>query len=274
MAAIVLKFTFEDDIRRVSLDQPMSLTKIRSTISSILSIPSFHLKYKDNEGEKITISCERDLQEVVASVTQSGGVLRLSVLRDVQHDQIISPEVISTFPAPAVPSLSCGKLRIGSGSHHRTHKCHPHHHRARKCQPQDQENVSDAPVARREKGVHCKVHNRARMPKPEMEGNPHPHRDRGCKSKRERKCQEKTQASLERVEEVPEGATIEENASRKGCRKGRGLRREVRPCAFGNGEAGPRVGHCLSHRRAAHAEKFGRSIKALADPNSLPSSVA
>jgi hypothetical protein len=79
METIQLKLEFENSLRRASFSSGQTLEQLRATISSLIDIKDFSIKYRDEENDLITIGSTSELQELVNSVGKTGKTLRLIV---------------------------------------------------------------------------------------------------------------------------------------------------------------------------------------------------
>jgi len=96
----VVKFQNGDDIRRVSLDGALSVKEITELAKSLFreALPEpFSLKYKDDEGDNVTISCDQELEEAFR-LFQDQGILRLIITSTVRPTPPPKPQ-----PSPAPP---------------------------------------------------------------------------------------------------------------------------------------------------------------------------
>jgi len=92
----VIKFQHEDDIRRITVERCLPIKELIELARSLFreNIPQhFVLKYKDDEGDFVTITSDRELEEAFRLFKDSG-ILRLHVT------QIEAPKPAHS-PAPA-----------------------------------------------------------------------------------------------------------------------------------------------------------------------------
>jgi len=78
----VIKFVFENDLRRVAVDKPLSVKELNELACSIFrdALPTnFVLKYKDDEGDVLTITNEAEIQEALR-LFKDQGILRVMVV--------------------------------------------------------------------------------------------------------------------------------------------------------------------------------------------------
>jgi len=94
----VIKFQHEDDIRRITVERCLPIQELIELARSLFreNIPQhFVLKYKDDEGDFVTITSDRELEEAFR-LFKDAGILRLHV------SQIEAPKLAhSPAPAPA-----------------------------------------------------------------------------------------------------------------------------------------------------------------------------
>jgi hypothetical protein len=79
----VLKITFGEDTRRISLDRAPSFEELRQIVKQLFNIPhsTFVLKYEDEEKDQITIASDSELNEAIAVASKHfSNILRLFVL--------------------------------------------------------------------------------------------------------------------------------------------------------------------------------------------------
>jgi len=77
----VVKFQNGDDIRRVSLEGALSVKEITELAKGLFreALPEpFSLKYKDDEGDSVTITCDQELEEAFR-LFKDQGILRLII---------------------------------------------------------------------------------------------------------------------------------------------------------------------------------------------------
>jgi len=77
-----VKISFNDDIRRVSLDKNITFEELSRNARSIFRFPTTSelvIKYEDDEKDLVTVSSDLELKEAVALAGRIGKVLRLFV---------------------------------------------------------------------------------------------------------------------------------------------------------------------------------------------------
>jgi len=81
---VTIKTTFENDIRRVTAEQPLTnflqLKELIKTLYGKILPEHFAMKYKDDEGDLVTISSNVELLEAL-SMSKESGVLKLQIIR-------------------------------------------------------------------------------------------------------------------------------------------------------------------------------------------------
>jgi len=81
---VTIKTTFENDIRRVTAEQPLTnFLQLKELIKSLYGkiLPEhFAMKYKDDEGDLVTVSSNAELLEAL-SMSKESGVLKLQIFR-------------------------------------------------------------------------------------------------------------------------------------------------------------------------------------------------
>eukprot|EP00005_Dracoamoeba_jomungandri_P012121 CAMPEP_0174262714 /NCGR_PEP_ID=MMETSP0439-20130205/14773_1 /TAXON_ID=0 /ORGANISM="Stereomyxa ramosa, Strain Chinc5" /LENGTH=373 /DNA_ID=CAMNT_0015347589 /DNA_START=25 /DNA_END=1146 /DNA_ORIENTATION=- len=106
-----VKFVYNDDIRRVSLDSPPTYEELVDLIQSLFKFEfnDYFVKWTDDEGDVVTVSSDLELKEAFSS--QAGGILKLTVCRPDSNDSVPKqPKVTdappATAPKPQQPDLS------------------------------------------------------------------------------------------------------------------------------------------------------------------------
>ncbi len=74
-----VKANFDGDIRRFRLPAAPTFTDLVAQLSSMYSLSDFVVKYKDEEGDLVTLGSDSELAEAIAGAPN--GILRLDVLR-------------------------------------------------------------------------------------------------------------------------------------------------------------------------------------------------
>jgi len=102
---VVLKITYKDDIRRVTVAEKPSLEALRALVENLFcgTLPAhFLLKYPDDEGDLVTITSERELSEAFTFA----GTADNALLRIVVFEGKTSATKIPITRAPPSPQLS------------------------------------------------------------------------------------------------------------------------------------------------------------------------
>jgi len=102
----VIKFQHDDDIRRITVEQCLPIKDLIDLARSLFreNIPhNFALKYKDDEGDYVTITNDRELEEAFRLFKDSG-ILRLYIIKIEAPNVIPSVVPIPTGPIPTAPT--------------------------------------------------------------------------------------------------------------------------------------------------------------------------
>jgi len=113
-----LKFVSGEEIRRVSIERSISLANLTElAISLFPSLPKdFVFQYRDDEGDNITVSSDRELIEGFR-LFHSGAIIRIAIVPRKTHSVAQVEEKVKGPEEKAVPSecpspkRSCFKLR-------------------------------------------------------------------------------------------------------------------------------------------------------------------
>eukprot|EP01112_Ceratiomyxa_fruticulosa_P024200 TRINITY_DN970_c0_g2_i6.p1 TRINITY_DN970_c0_g2~~TRINITY_DN970_c0_g2_i6.p1 ORF type:complete len:379 (+),score=93.84 TRINITY_DN970_c0_g2_i6:2308-3444(+) len=110
MAPITLKFKHGKEIRRLTVEQPLTYTTVTQLISQLFpDLTNYTLKYEDPDGDKITVSSQGEIQEAVSVALGTNNVLRFFV-NEKSSETKQQPEtpvpVVSTQPSPVPTSSS------------------------------------------------------------------------------------------------------------------------------------------------------------------------
>jgi len=92
-----VKFEYQKDIRRVAFEKVLSLEEIKTIAKSLFrdTLPqSFVLKYKDDEGDMITVESDRELAEAFR-LYKDKGILKITVF----------PAVVQKKEVPLMPRV-------------------------------------------------------------------------------------------------------------------------------------------------------------------------
>jgi len=99
-----VKISFNDDIRRVSLEKNITFEELlRTARNTFKFVPTSELiiKYEDDEKDIVTVSSDLELKEAVVLAGKSGKVLRLFVSEKAKAAP--KDEGVQAAPAPAAP---------------------------------------------------------------------------------------------------------------------------------------------------------------------------
>lgn len=97
---LVIKLQHQNDIRRLTVEKPVQYADLIGLVKSLYSaLPSsFLLKYKDDEGDMITVSTQRELDEAVRLHENTNSVLRFTIFAKEGEKQERFTEVLeNTF---------------------------------------------------------------------------------------------------------------------------------------------------------------------------------
>jgi len=102
---VTFKFIVEEDgkqtgdIRRVTLKKPVGLDMLRSAACDILGWKNVSFRFKDEDGDVVTVASQHELDTAVAFA--NGGAVRFTV---VNHEEpAAEPTPVAAAPAPAAP---------------------------------------------------------------------------------------------------------------------------------------------------------------------------
>ena len=127
MATIIVKITDGKDIRRFTASTDISYDKIHKHAADGFNLgsKSFKLKYKDDEGDQITMSTDSEIQEAVSlTLKLEPPVLRLTLVPNSRApspargaaEQDTPPELAAVTPKIHAPSGSLGGRRALSST--------------------------------------------------------------------------------------------------------------------------------------------------------------
>jgi len=103
MAPIVLKFKLAKDIRRLTVEQPLSYNSVVTLVSTLFpDLTNYVLKYEDPDGDKISVTSQEEIQEAVNVATSSGMVLRFIIC----DKSTGKPPIESTPSSPIAPIVA------------------------------------------------------------------------------------------------------------------------------------------------------------------------
>jgi len=100
---LVIKLQHAEDIRRVTIDKPVSFAELVELAKSLFrdALPNpFILKYKDDEGDFITVTSDRELGEAFR-LSQEQAILRITISGD--EKKPAAPNVTPSFAHPQNP---------------------------------------------------------------------------------------------------------------------------------------------------------------------------
>ena len=92
---VQVKSILHGDIRRFSLPESPSFQQLRDRLAAIYGAETFVVKYKDEEGDLVTIATDAELSDALSLMSDSGPLL-ISLVRSDSVDGNSSPP-----PAPA-----------------------------------------------------------------------------------------------------------------------------------------------------------------------------
>lgn len=112
MASITLKFKHGKEIRRLTVEQPLTYATVTQLMGQLFpDLTSFTLKYEDPDGDKITVSSEGEIQEAISVALGTNNVLRFFVSEkssetNKQPEVATTPSSSSSVPVPVVSNPS------------------------------------------------------------------------------------------------------------------------------------------------------------------------
>jgi hypothetical protein len=95
---LVIKLQHANDIRRVTIDKPISFVELVELAKSLFrdALPDpFILKYKDDEGDLITVASDRELREAFR-LSQDQGILKVTISGE--EKKPAAPKVTPSIP--------------------------------------------------------------------------------------------------------------------------------------------------------------------------------
>lgn len=98
----VIKFQHEDDIRRITVEQFLPIKELIELVRALFreNLPQpFVLKYKDDEGDFVTITSDRELEEAFR-LFKDAGIIRLHVCKT-EAPVLCAPPLEPVPPVPA-----------------------------------------------------------------------------------------------------------------------------------------------------------------------------
>jgi len=98
---IVIKLQYGQDIRRVTIEKSASLVELVELAKSLFkdTLPqSFQFKYKDDEGDLITVASDRELEEGFR-LSKEQGIFKISIV-EIRKEPVRSPESIPVQKSP------------------------------------------------------------------------------------------------------------------------------------------------------------------------------
>ncbi len=94
-----VKSNLDGDIHRFVLPDSPTFKELHDHLAAIYGTTDFTVKYKDDEGDHVTVSSDEELLEAVSSVPDSG-LLRVEVLRSTAPPSAAAPRNVTTTPTP------------------------------------------------------------------------------------------------------------------------------------------------------------------------------
>jgi len=119
MNSIVVKAKYGEDTRRFNMEQrDLQFANLVAVVQKVFGISgNLTVRYKDNEGDAITMSSDAELAEAVSI---SGGILRLAVIGGSQPNGAI-PNVTQERPSGYPGFAPPGPWGFRGGHHHGPH---------------------------------------------------------------------------------------------------------------------------------------------------------
>jgi len=115
---VVIKFDYEGDVRRVTVENVPSFHDIQNLISSLYreNPQTYSLKYKDDDGDLITVASDREIAEAFRLFEDLNTVLRFQIrsLKDLTQSAIereLSPSSTSAATEEALHNAQCDVCR-------------------------------------------------------------------------------------------------------------------------------------------------------------------
>jgi len=99
-----LKFKHGKDMRRVTVEQPLTFQTITNLMGQLFpALHGYTLKYEDPDGDKITVSSQEEIQEAVSVAMSSNGVLRFLIFekQEVEAERKAPVSIPAAAPVPA-----------------------------------------------------------------------------------------------------------------------------------------------------------------------------
>lgn len=93
--SIVVKISFNDDIRRISLDHIPNFEELKNLVRQLFGVNEVLLKYEDDEKDVVTVTSDLELKEAVKLSLRDSKVLRLFAAErpKSQHSQTETPNL-------------------------------------------------------------------------------------------------------------------------------------------------------------------------------------
>ncbi len=112
-----VKSNLDGDIHRFVLPDSPTFKELHDHLAAMYSTTDFTVKYKDDEGDHVTVSSDEGLQEAVSSVPDSG-LLRVEVLRTTAAPSTAAPRNATTTPGaqPATEPAPAAQLRASTSA--------------------------------------------------------------------------------------------------------------------------------------------------------------
>jgi len=77
--ALVLKISLDDDTRRITLDHAPDFQELVNVARQSFGVAATSFKYRDDEGDVITVTCDIELREAVAIARKNNSVMKVFI---------------------------------------------------------------------------------------------------------------------------------------------------------------------------------------------------
>ncbi len=117
MSSLVIKFHFNDEVRRVSVpkassqettESTITYDQLKSLVSDLAIIPTdkrFSLQWNDEEGELITVGSDKEVKGAINVMTAGGGNTLRFIVREVA---VLKLEMTTTSPGGSQTGTNIG----------------------------------------------------------------------------------------------------------------------------------------------------------------------